>query len=130
MFGVCRNIMLIFYRATIESVLRYSISSWFGNLTVKFKSQIMSLVKAAGKIMGMSIPLTPQKIFEDSTIRLADKILSDPAHVLNSEYELLRSGMRYRVPMCRLNKYKFSFVPLSIGLLNKRSSEGGQNRRR
>ena len=29
-----RNIMLTFYGASIESVLRYGISSWFGNLTV------------------------------------------------------------------------------------------------
>ena len=30
-FGVSKNIMLIFYRATIESILRYGITSWFGN---------------------------------------------------------------------------------------------------
>lgn len=41
-FGVCRNIMLIFNRATIESVLQYRVTSWFGNLTVKANRQYFS----------------------------------------------------------------------------------------
>ena len=54
------NIMLIFYRVSIESILRYGIASWFVNLTVKFKSQIARVAKMAGKIMGMSSPpITP-----------------------------------------------------------------------
>ena len=56
LFGVSRNIMLTFYRASIESILRYGISSWFGNLTVAYKSQITRLICMAGKIMGMSTP--------------------------------------------------------------------------
>lgn len=37
-------IVSIFYRATIESALRHGISSWFGNLTVKSKVQIVHLI--------------------------------------------------------------------------------------
>ena len=71
LFGVSVNIMLIFYRASIESILRYGIASWFGNLTVKYKSQIARLAKMAGKIMGMSSPpITPQAIFEQAVSRL------------------------------------------------------------
>lgn len=48
-FGVCKNIMLIFYRATIESVLRYGITCWFGNLTVKHRAESQaSLTLQAG----------------------------------------------------------------------------------
>ena len=119
LFGVSLNIMLIFYRASIESILRYSISSWFGNLTVKFKSQISRLAKMAGKIMGLSSPpITPQAIFEQAISRLAQNIVSDPSHVLNQEYVVMRSGRRYRTPKCKYNRYKHSFVPLSIKLLN------------
>ena len=79
LFGVSVNIMLIFYRASIESILRYGITSWFGNLTVKFKSQIARVAKMAGKIMGMSSPpITPQAIFEQAVIRQARNIVSDP----------------------------------------------------
>ena len=65
---------------------------------------------------------TLQAIFEETVLRQARKIVADPSHVLNSEYELLPSGRRYRVPVKNkkryLNRYKFSFVPLSITLLN------------
>ena len=56
LYVVSRNIMLIFYRASIESILRYGITSWYGNLTVKYKSEILRLAKMAGKIVGMSAP--------------------------------------------------------------------------
>ena len=120
LFGVSVNIMLIFYRASIESILRYGISSWFGNLTVKYKSQIARLVNMAGKIMGMSTPpITPQAIFEQAVLRQARNILSDPSHVLYPEYQILQSGRRYRIPRCRYNRYKNSFVPLSIKTVNE-----------
>ena len=54
LFGVSANIMMIFYRPSIELILRYGIASWFGNPTVKLKSQIAGLAKIAGKIMKMS----------------------------------------------------------------------------
>ena len=119
-FGVCKNIMLIFYRAAIESILRYGITSWFGNLSVKSRAEISSLVKTAGKIMGITPPLNPQDLFEQATIRQANAILTDSSHVLNSEYTLLNSGRRYRLPLCRHNRYKHSFVPVSTKLLNSR----------
>ena len=121
LFGVSRNIMLTFYRASIESILRYGISSWFGNLTVAYKSQIARLVSMAGKIMGMSTPPnTPKSIFDQAVMRQARNIMSDPLHVLNPEYDLLPSGRRYRIPWCEYNRYKHSFIPLSITMLNQR----------
>ena len=70
--------------------------------------------------MGMSSPpITPQAIFEQAVIRQARNIVSDPSHVLNQEYVLMRSGRRYRTPQCKYNRYKHSFVPLSIKLLNE-----------
>ena len=93
LFGVSANIMLIFYRASIESILRYGIASWFGNLTV-------------------------HTIFEQAVVRQSRNIISDTSHVLNPEYVIMRTGRRYRTPTCKYNRYKHSFVPLSIKLLN------------
>ena len=119
LFGVSTNIMLIFYRASIESILRYGIASWFGNLTVKCKSQISRLANMAGKIMGRSSPPTSlHTIFEQAVVRQAQNIISDTSHVLNPEYVIMRTGRRYRTPTCKYNRYKHSFVPLSIKLLN------------
>lgn len=74
--------MLIFYRASIESVLRYGITSWFGNLLVKSKTQILNLVKTAGKIMGVAVPHGPQELHKQAVRRQTKSILADPTHVL------------------------------------------------
>ena len=69
--------------------------------------------------MGMSSPpITPQAIFEQAVIRQARNIVSDPSHVLNQEYVMMRNGRKYRTPPCEYNRYKHSFVPLPIKLLN------------
>lgn len=119
LFGVCRNIMLIFYRATIESVLRYGITSWFGNILVKSKTQINNLVKTAGKIMGAPAPLSPQELYDQAVGRQTRSLLSDQTHPLYPEYQLLQSGRRYRVPLCKHNRYKHSFVPVSVKQVNE-----------
>lgn len=53
--------------------------------------------------MGMSAAkITPYIIFEQSTIKLARETLLDPSHVLNSEYEIVLSGRRYRAQSIKL----------------------------
>ena len=117
--GVATNIMLLFYRANIESVIRYGITTWFGNLSVTLKSQLQSLVKRAGKIIGTQPPCSLQDIFDLTVRKQGLKITRDPSHILYDEYKLLPSGRRYMTLRCKLNRYKFSFVPLSIQVLNK-----------
>ena len=75
-------------------------------------------MKMAGKIMGMSTPpINLQAIFNQSALRQAQNIISDPSHVLNAEFELLPSLRRYRT-VGGNNRFKNSFVPLSIKLVN------------
>ena len=112
--------MMLFYRANMESIIRYGITTWLGNLSVKLKTQLQNLIQRAGKIIGMQPPCPLQEIFERTLIKQGQKISQDPTHILHKEYEMLPSGRRYRVPNCKLNRYKFSFVPLSIKALNTR----------
>ena len=121
-FGVHQKVMLLFYRAVIENVFRYAISVWFGSLTVKAKSQINSLANTAMKVMGVKKHPNLVVIFEDTVLRQAKKIIVDPTHVLHPEYDLLPSGRRYRIPTKNkkryLNRYRKSFLPISVNLLN------------
>ena len=110
--------MLLFYRAALESIIRYGIAAWYGNLTVQSRSQITSLVRTAMKIMGVRNHPSLQMLYEQSVTRQAQKIVSDPTHILHQEFQLLPSGRRFRVPRTRLNRYKNSFLPTSIKLLN------------
>ena len=117
-FGVDQKFMLLFYHAVLESIMRYGITAWYGNLTVQSKSQIARLVQTAMKIMGVKKHPSLQNIYEQSIIRQAKTIVSDPTHILHPELQLLPSGRRFRVPRSRLNRYKHSFLPMSIKLLN------------
>lgn len=49
-------IVLLFYRATVESIVFYSITTGFGNLSTKLRSQIQNWIKRAGKIIELLPP--------------------------------------------------------------------------
>lgn len=83
---------MLFYHAVIESILRYRISAWLGNISVKLKSQINRLVHTTMKVMGVREHPSLQVLFEKTIVSQAWKIIADPSHVLYSEYELLPSG--------------------------------------
>lgn len=95
-------------------VLQYGLVIYPLNLGHDFKMWL----ERAGKIIGM-LPLTSlQEIFERSVKNQSLKITGDPSHILHKEYELMPSGRRCRVPICKLNRYKFSLIPLPLQLLN------------
>ncbi len=91
-FGVNQKVLLLFYHAVIESIFGYGFSAWFGNLSVHLKAQVTWLTQRAMTIMGVKQHPTPQALFEETVTRQAQIIISDPTHVLHSEYQLLPSG--------------------------------------
>lgn len=44
--------LITFYRSTVESILTYSFTSWFGGCSAKGKKQLNRTVKTAKKIIG------------------------------------------------------------------------------
>ena len=119
LFGVEEKNMMLFYNAVLESIIRYSMTAWFGNLTVQSKTKIANLVKTAMKIIGHKGQPSLQSIYDGIALKMVHKILNDPTHLLHHEYELLPSGKRYRASRYKSNRFKLSFVPSSITLLNK-----------
>ena len=55
-FGLTTQIMLTFYRVTIENVLTFSITVWFGFITVKEKLRLNRVVKTAFRIISRQKP--------------------------------------------------------------------------
>jgi hypothetical protein len=43
LYGASNHIIMTFYRAIVESIIRYGITSWFGNLTVKARSKLAGM---------------------------------------------------------------------------------------
>ncbi len=118
LYGVGSNILLVFYRAMLESLIRYGITVWFGNLSVQLKNKLANIHKTAMKIIGIKQYEPIQTLYEQAVLRRAISISTDPDHPLFSEYQPLPSGKRLRMPMCKTNRLKLSFVPASIKMLN------------
>lgn len=76
LYGVKQKCMLLFYHAILESILRYGITTWYGNFTVQSKSQIAHQVQTTMKIMEVKKHSPLQIIYEQSVIRQAEKIVS------------------------------------------------------
>jgi len=118
--------MILFYRAYIESVLTFSLLCWFGNLNTRSKNALSDkVIKTSNKILGVE-QCTLTDLFTRQIIREANEILSDSSHPLHSEFQFLPSGPRLSLPCMKSNRYKHSFVPTAISLLN--SGQGKRSR--
>ena len=119
-FQVDRTLMRMFYSSFIESVLTFSIISWFGNLSVANKNRLGGIVKVCQKTTGMTLnPLN--HIYQVRATQKAKVILGNPQHPLFKEFRLLPSGRRYAYKKkAKSNRYTKSFVPMAVGFLNKR----------
>lgn len=89
--------MLIFYQAVLESLICYDNSAWFGNLPVQQKTKLYPIINAALTIIDWRKHTSLQTIFEQTTVKLT---INDPTHTLHSEYEMLPTGRRFRLPRC------------------------------
>ncbi len=116
-FNVDKTLMVLFYKSFIESILTFCIISWYGNLTVQNKKCLSDIVKVASKIIGTQ-QLSLSDIYNRQVYRKAQSILASTDHPLLGELVLLPSGRRYRFPRVRSNRFKFSFIPSAINVLN------------
>ena len=117
-FSVNETILSTFYRSFIESVICFSFVCWFYNLNVKNRNSLLKIVRTCSKIIGKDQRDLGQ-FCDDQLRKKAKQILRNPDHVLSCEFNYLPSGRRYRGPPCRTNRFKFSFVPRAICLLNE-----------
>ncbi len=57
-------------------------------------------------------------LYNRQVVRKANSILSASDHPLYSEFEFLPSGLRLRFPLVKSNRYRCSFIPTAIFMLN------------
>ena len=117
-FGLRREILKQFYRATVESVLTFSIIVWYGNLTDRQKQQLSRVVKTASKIVGDELP-SLDSIYKERVKVRALKIVGDSAHPANNLFQLLPSGQRYRSFKTKNERFRKSLFPHAVTVLSK-----------
>ena len=116
-FKMNRNILVLFYRSTIESVLTFSLSTWYGNATLDDKKLLNSVVRAAERIIGCELP-SMEAIYLSKVSHRASKIMKDSLHPANSLFDPLPSGRRLRSIRCSSKRCGNSFFPSAVRILS------------
>ncbi len=110
-------IMCTFYRGTIESILTSCITVWYGACNASCRKSLQRIVRAAEKIVGVSLP-SIQDIYSTRLTRKALSIAGDPTHPTHNFFSLLPSGRRLRSLQARTNRLKDSFIHQAVRKLN------------
>ncbi|XP_048873616.1 uncharacterized protein LOC125745137 [Brienomyrus brachyistius] len=106
-----------FYRCAIESILTNCISAWYGNCTVTDRKALQRVVKTAQRIIGTPIPAI-EDVHKKRCLRRARNILKDSSHPANKLFQLLPSRRRYRSLRTKTSRFRNSFFPTAVTLLN------------
>ena len=118
-FGLRREILRQFYRSTVESILTFSISVWFGGTDQAQRKMLDRVVSHASRTVGEE--LTPlATIYEARMTTRAKKIVSDPAHPAHHLFQRLPSGRRYRLIKAGTARLRRSFFPSAVSALNSK----------
>ncbi len=110
-------IVCTFYRGTIESILTSCITVWYGACNASCRKSLQRIVRAAEKIVGVSLP-SLQDIYSTRLTRKALCIAGDPTHLTHSFFSLLPSGRRLRSLQVRTSRLKDSFIYQAVRKLN------------
>lgn len=111
------SIMYSFYRGTIESILSSCITVWYGACNASGRKTLQRIVRAAEKIIGVSLP-SLQDIYGTRLTRKSLCIAGDPTHPSYSFFSLLPSGRRLRSLQARTSRLKDSFIHQAVRKLN------------
>uniref|UniRef100_A0A8C1N2R2 Reverse transcriptase domain-containing protein n=1 Tax=Cyprinus carpio TaxID=7962 RepID=A0A8C1N2R2_CYPCA len=111
------HIMYTFYRGTIESILTSCITVWYGACNASCRKTLQRIVRAAEKIIGVSLP-SLQEIYRIRLTRKALCIAGDPIHPSHSFFSLLPSGRRLQSLQARTSRLKDSFIHQAVRKLN------------
>ena len=112
-FNVSSEMMTLFYRSFIQSVLTFCSIAWFGNVNLSNKNRLNSLVKISSKISRCN-QTSLYEIYNKQVLRKALTILDCENHPLQLEFEPLPSGRRFRAPARCTKRFQVSFIPSAI----------------
>ena len=124
-FNVDVKILALFYDSVVESVWRYCLLCWGGNVSKGDRERVERIVKEAGKIIGVSRQ-DFGSVYTDLLIKKLHHVVDDASHPLHdclSGQLITRSG-RMRLPSVSTNRYLSSFVPQAIRFHNANYKRG------
>lgn len=116
-FNIDRHMLTLFYFAFIESIMSFSIVVWYGSLSVMNKNSLNQIVKWASRIIGVN-QWNLGNIYTNQLYWKANVVLNDRSHPLRNDFQLLPSGRRFVASRWKTRRYRNTFVPVAIEILN------------
>ena len=117
-FGLTTQIMLTFCTAAIESVLKCSITVWFGSVAVKEKLTLNRIVKTASRIIARDLP-SLESLYYQRLLGRASLISHDSSHPAHDLFDPPPSSRRFRSITTSTNRFSSKFVRLAEQALPK-----------
>ena len=116
-FRSSQAVLRSFYSSTIESLLTWNITAWYGNTTEQEKAALQRVVRSAERTLGGQLP-SLDTIYTQRCKAKTDRILKDPSHPGHRLFCLLRSGRRYRSLEAKGGRLWNSFFHRAMRYLN------------
>lgn len=119
-FGVCQELLQLFYSSSIMSILSFGIVSWGNGIAQSDRERLDRITRKAGRVVGRSQD-DIQTITNKRVQKKLSCILKDDTHPLRPDFEntrIARSG-RFRLPLLRTERFKRSFFPCAITHFNQ-----------
>ena len=110
------QLLINFYRSTIESILCYCSTVWFSSCTAGNRKDLARVVKTAQWIVGAQLP-SLDSVYASRLRRKASSIARDPTHPGHRLFVPLPSGRRFRTLKTRTNRLRNSFFPRAVAAI-------------
>ena len=110
------DILEMYYRKCIQSVLTLSFMCGYGSLGVRGKKVLNDAVNVCNKVVEKKQAFM-QDLYERRLKRKARQTAGDQSHVLAKFFEVLPSGSQYRTVKGKARLLK-TCIPRSLHLLN------------
>ena len=90
---------------------------WYVSLSERQKGRLNGIVRLCAKIVG-SEQVSLGEIYKQRVRVKVEKMRSDPTHVLSKYFVELPSGRRLRAVKFRTKRFKNTFIPQAVNILN------------
>uniref|UniRef100_A0A8C6NVF2 Reverse transcriptase domain-containing protein n=1 Tax=Nothobranchius furzeri TaxID=105023 RepID=A0A8C6NVF2_NOTFU len=108
------------YKSETCHLQKYSDDSAVGNCSASDRKALQRVGKTAQRIAGAPLPAI-KDIYRKRCLKRAGKIIRDRSHPSHALITLLPSGRRYRSLRTKTTRYRNSFFPTAVRLLNSAS---------
>ena len=117
-FNLNNRILQLFYKSCIESIILFCVCAWGGNGKVQNKTRINRVIKKACKLTHFPFPYTDE-ILTNACIKKLKSILEDSSHPLHTDLQFSARSGRLIYLKTNRERYKNSFMPLSVKLFTQ-----------